>query len=181
MRFNEHGRADAAQHIPAAELAALAGLDVPADALTAPWRGGGRTSIGEAQKEFWSHVRAYGTEHARTIRSWRRGSAQNWYDVGIGSSRAHIALFLRSREGTVSVWLYIRDDMELFNRLADARDTIEAELGETLAWDELPHAKASGVHLDIPGNFLDETEQERLVVWMVRTAERFAEVFPKYL
>lgn len=88
---------------------------------------------------------------------------------------------MRSRESTASVWLYIRDDMELFNRLADARDAIEAELGETLTWDELPHAKASGVHLDTPGNFLEQAEQQRLVEWMVRTADRFAEVFPKYL
>lgn len=181
MRFNEHGRADPAQHVPAAELAALAGLDVPVEALTgAPWRGTG-ANVGEAQKAFWSQVRAYGAEHARNVRSWRRASAQNWYDIAIGTSRAHIALFVKSREGAVSVWLYIPDDMELFNQLADARDAIESEIGEALAWDELPHAKASGVHLDIPGNFLDEAEQERLVEWMVRTADRFAEVFPKYL
>jgi Domain of unknown function (DUF4268) len=81
----------------------------------------------------------------------------------------------------VTVQIYIVDNKDLFAKLHAEREEIEAELKLKLDWQELPQKKASRIVISQPGDFLDEAQSQRLVVWMVQTADNFAGVFPKYL
>lgn len=77
--------------------------------------------------------------------------------------------------------MYIPDDKELFAALLTQREAIEAAIGATPEWRELPDRKASRIILFEPGDFRDEDESARLVEWLVGTAERFASIFPTYV
>ncbi len=133
------------------------------------------------QQAFFERVRKYGEEHAKHIRGWQTPQPQHWYNIRVGSSRAHIAFTLNSLRKQVSVELYISNDKELFARLLAKRDDIEAKLGQALDWRELPGKKASRIIVTRDGNFLDERQSEMLVIWLVATADNFARTFPHYL
>ena len=134
------------------------------------------------QQAFGEKVRDYGEEHATHIKSWQKPRPQHWYNIAIGSSRAHIGVGLHST-GTkyVRVSLYITNNKELFNHLKEQSEQIEIDLGMTLDWMELPTKKASRIAISKPGDFLDDAQAPELVRWVVETADQFARVFPKYL
>ncbi len=77
--------------------------------------------------------------------------------------------------------LYINENEELFHKLASKKEEIEHKLEMQLDWQELPERKASRIILTKNGDFLDPTESEDLILWLVLTAYAFAKVFPKYL
>lgn len=130
---------------------------------------------------FYERVREHGTSVAKNINRWRPASARRWYDVSIGSSRAHIALRVTKQQNRVSVELYIDDSKELFAMLVAEREFVESALGMSLEWNELPNKKASRIIATHPGSFADAETVQDLVVWLVETADAFAGVFPRYL
>ncbi|GAB3244308.1 DUF4268 domain-containing protein [Nocardioides dilutus] len=177
VRFDEAGRAAPEDFLTAQDLAAAAGLDI--DDETAPWREGGTggAGIGLDQEAFYTELRALGEATAEHIDSWRRASRQHWYDIGIGSSRAHLSLTVNSVKKRVGVELYIPDDEALFHSLYSERGDIEGELGLRLDWQELPGKKACRAIASIPGDFRDPTSRPDLQRWMVETADSLAKVF----
>lgn len=114
---------------------------------------------------------------AEHVDAWRRPAPQHWYDVSIGSSRAHLSLTVNSVKKRVGVELYINDDPALFQALASDREAIEAELGVSPEWRELPGKKASRIIALRPGDFRDLDARPELQRWMVETADTFARVF----
>lgn len=134
------------------------------------------------QQQFFEKVRDYGEAHAKHIKRWQTPRPQIWYNVAIGSSQAHIALQVRSVGiQEVTVQIYINDNKELYTKLHGQKAQIEAALGFNLDWKELPDKKASRIIASHPGDILDPQQSQDLVVWMVKTADRFAQVFPKFL
>lgn len=134
------------------------------------------------QQAFFEKIREYGEEHAPHIKSWRKTRPQHWYDVSIGSSQAHIALTLQSTGAKqVTVQIYINDNKDLFGSLKSEREQIETDLAMSLDWQELPKKKACRIVINREGDFLDDSQAPDLLIWMVQTADRFAEIFPKYL
>ena len=81
----------------------------------------------------------------------------------------------------VGVCIYIPENMDLFYALNAQRSEIEGALGLKLDWQDLPTKKASRIAISHHGDFLDAMQSQDLVAWMVATADRFAQVFPKYL
>lgn len=176
VRFDQAGRAVPEDFLSAQDLAAAAGLDIDDD--TAPWReGGSGAGIGPEQEAFYTELRALGEVSAEHIDSWRHPSRQHWYDIGIGSSRAHVSLTVNSIKKRVGVELYIANDEALFHSLYSERADIEDELGLQLDWHELPGKKACRVIAFTPGDFRDPTSRPDLQRWMVETADSFAKVF----
>lgn len=120
-------------------------------------------------------------EHARHIKSWRNARPQHWHSIRIGSSQAHLDATINSREQQVGMELWIADNKDLFHKLFTKKDEIEEKLGFQLDWQELPDKKGSRVFIAKSGDFLDATESEELIKWLVETADNFSKVFPKYL
>ena len=81
----------------------------------------------------------------------------------------------------VAVELYIPDDHALFEQLHADRESIEADLGITPEWRELPDKKASRIITFHPGDFRDIDVRSDLQRWMVDTADTYARVFRKRL
>jgi hypothetical protein len=138
-------------------------------------------ALKNAQLGFFERVRNHGITHATNIGTWRKPSPQNWYDVGLGDSRAVISLSVNSQTKLVTAQLWINNDKGLYAELLAQRTAIEAELGFDLEWDDKPDRKASKLVSRRPGDFLDEAQSQELVEWLVTTADTFARVLSKYL
>jgi len=130
---------------------------------------------------FYERVRSFGVANAKSIKRWRPASARRWYDVSIGSSQGHIVLRVTKQAKRVSVEIYIHDNKELFATILDEREAIEAELGTSLEWNELPGKKASRIIAVREGSFDDPLVSEALVAWLSDMADRFAATFSRYL
>ena len=139
------------------------------------------TDLKLQQKDFWDKVREYGEENCQDVRSWQSTRPQQWYNISIGSTRAHLRARVNSREMAVALGLYITEDMDLFRTLEAKRTGIESELGYVLEWEPLPEKKSSYIGTKQPGDFQNEEQQDMLVKWIVDKAEEFTGVFRKYL
>jgi len=98
----------------------------------------------------------------------RQGRTKNYFVAG-------------SRQRAFGVELYIGDGDSVFHDLVANRENIESDLGMTLDWRELPDKKASRILITRNGNFQDDMQVDDLIGWLVRTADEFARVFPKYM
>lgn len=143
--------------------------------------GGNVSELKLRQQAFFERVREFGEETAKFVKSWPKPSPQHWYELSIGTSQAHITLTVNSIQKRVGVEIYIFNNKELFAKLEARSQEIEAKLGTTLDWQELPGKKASRIILNRPGDFADDLQSQELIEWMASTADTFARVFPQYL
>lgn len=139
------------------------------------------TDIQLQQQEFWNKMREYGEKTSENIRSWQSARPRHWYNISLGSTRAHLAGRINSRDKVISMDFYIGDDEDLFHSLESKQREIEKQLGYELQWRQLPEKKACIIRVERQGDFQDEDQQNELVEWMVEKAEEFTKVFKKYL
>ena len=132
------------------------------------------------QLEFWTQFKEYVKKNNTKLRL-QKSYPQHWTNISVGSSDAHIALTINSREGMFGTELYIPDNKELYSKLLEHKDEIESKLGEKPTWMELPGKKASRIRVLVPGNFDDEKEWEESFAWLLKETEKFHQVFPQYL
>lgn len=129
--------------------------------------------------EFWTRFNEVLVERGKPF-NVRKASTDHWYDVAIGVTGVHVAMNLVNKENVVVIELYINDDKELYDKLADDKDAIESELDLTLDWQRLDDKKASRIMYRIPGlNFDDHSNYDQLMNEMIDKALIFAKVFKK--
>lgn len=132
------------------------------------------------QLDFWTDFRKYGEEQNSKLR-FRKPYPQHWYDVSIGSSKAHLALIVDTQNNQLRCELYIPDDKELFNSLQSYQNAIEEELGYVLEWMFLEGKKASRIKT-VTNADLDASENwENYFTWLLNGAEKFQKVFANYI
>lgn len=132
------------------------------------------------QLEFWTAFKDYAKKNNTTLRL-RKSYPQHWMDISIGSSEAHTALTVNSKENLFGVSIWINDNKELFESLLAHKDDIEKEIGEKVEYDGKPNKKASSIKVTIEGDFKNESKWEDYFEWFLKEAEKFNKVFPKYL
>ena len=112
----------------------------------------------------------------------RKATTDHWYDVAVGSSDAHIAINLVNKENDIVVEFYIPNKKDLFDRLLEAREEIEAALGFKMTWDRLDNKKAARIKYNIHGlNFDDHSNYPELMDQAITIAVKIREVFKKHL
>lgn len=131
------------------------------------------------QMEFWNGFKEYAKLNNSKLRL-QKSYPQHWSNISIGSSNAHISLTINSRDNLFGAEIYIPDNKELYEHLFEQKTEIEKELGESLEWMELPNKKASRLKISTQGNFAEHDKWEDYFDWMLKKAEKFQEVFPKY-
>lgn len=132
------------------------------------------------QMNFWDKFKEY-AQNKGTILRLRKTYPQNWYDVSIGSSDAHVSLTVNASDNLMGCELYIPDSKELYDELAKYRDEIEKELKGKLEWMKLEGKKASRIRLRREAD-LDATEKwDDYFQWLKTEAEVFQTVFLKYI
>lgn len=131
--------------------------------------------------EFWNQFNNVVIERGKPF-NIRKSTTDHWYNVAIGTSDAHIDITLVNKDSLIGVELYITDNKELFDRLYNRKDEIEAELGFALDWRRLDNSKASRIVYHIKGlNFDDHSNYNELMNKTIDLAVLMRNVFKKYI
>jgi hypothetical protein len=131
------------------------------------------------QLEFWNRLREYGKATKSKLR-FQKPFPQSWTNLSRGDSDAHISLTINSTENQFRTEFYIPDNKDLFRRLLSQKSPIEVELGQPAEWMELP-GKASRVRISMQVDVENKSNWESHFGWLIREAEKFQAVFPKYV
>ena len=137
------------------------------------------TDIKIKQLQFWDDFKSFAKQRNTKLR-FQKSYPQHWTNISIGNSDCHISLTINSRDGLLGVEIYIPDNKELYAHFLNHKPEIEAVLGETLEWMELPNKKASRVKSTAIGDFEDQNKWNDYFEWLMKEAERFQNVFPKF-
>ncbi|MFC1560046.1 DUF4268 domain-containing protein [Candidatus Margulisiibacteriota bacterium] len=131
------------------------------------------------QLEFWTKFKAHVIEHDHKIRL-QTPRPQHWYDVSMGTSEAHVALTVNTRDNLMACEIYISRNKELFNFLKDKADVIEKEIGQKLEWVEASVASRIKV---IYKNFdiSDQNQYGTYYAWLYEQTILFQKIFGKYI
>lgn len=132
------------------------------------------------QLEFWTQFKDFAKQRQTRLHI-QKNKPQHWINISIGSSEAHVALTIHSRENQFGIELYIPDSKELYQKLFVRKSEIEAELGEEPIWMDLPNKKASRIRVLSSGSFEDMAKWEDTFEWLITEAEKFQSIFPKYI
>lgn len=150
-------------------------------------RSKGKTDVGELNKRqserlaFWEQFNQVVVSRGKPF-NLRKASTDSWYDVALGTSDAHVAINLVNKDGNIVVDIYINDNKELFDKLAEKKDDIEDALGFELDWDRLDGKKASRIKYYIPDlNFDDHSNYEELMNQVIDVTIKMRDVFKRYL
>ena len=112
----------------------------------------------------------------------RKATTDNWYDVAMGTSDAHIAINLVNKDGCIVVECYINDNKDLFDTLSDHKKEIEDTLELELIWDRLDGKKASRIKYCIDGlNFDDHSNYNDLMNQTIDVAVKMRDTFKNYM
>lgn len=129
------------------------------------------------QWDFWNEFKKYAEN---TNLKLTKTYPQHWYNISCGSSDAHLALTINTRENVYGCELYIPNNKDLFNELLERKGIIENELGK-LQWMELPGRKASRIRITKKGDFGDKSAWPKAFEWLSKQAESFNKVFSNEL
>jgi len=138
------------------------------------------TKTKRMQLDFWTKLKEYAEKRGENI-GFRKPYPQNWYDVSIGVSDAHISLTVNTREEEIACEIYIPDSPDTFNMFFENKNKIESEIEESLDWQELPEKKASRIKLIKKYSITNEDDWSEAFDWMIRHVELFEKVFSQYI
>jgi len=128
--------------------------------------------------KYWTAFRSYLHDNKSPLRP-QKPSRDHWYSFGIGTSRAHTAALIITRDDKIAVELAItsEDAKTLFQSLLVKKDEIEAAIGAPLDWREMPDKKASRIILFKSIDPYDEKTWPQQFEWLRSNLEAFDKTF----
>lgn len=132
--------------------------------------------------KYWTAFRSYLQENKSKLRP-QKPSRDHWYSFGIGTSRAHTAALIITRENKIAVELTINseDAKSIFGDLIKHKDDIEKIIGAPLDWREMPDKKASRIVLFNSVDPYDESTWPQQFSWLQTNLEKFDKAFRSLL
>ena len=141
--------------------------------------GGELTETKLQQLDFWNKFKSFVKERDAKIRL-QTPRPQHWYDVSIGSSDAHVALTINSRENFLGCEIYISRNKDLFNLLRERQNELENEIGEKAEWIDAAVASRVKVKKGVSDVF-NKNEAENYFTWLYEKTILFQNVFGPHL
>jgi len=132
------------------------------------------------QLDFWTDFKKYGEGKSKQLK-FRKPYPQHWYDLSIGSSKAHLALICDTQNDELRCEFYIPDDKQLYKSLEAHKNEIENELKYDLEWMLLEGKKASRIRTVTSVNLSQSEKWEEYFNWLLVVSEDFQRVFSKYM
>lgn len=132
------------------------------------------------QLDFWEKLKETGENRNSKIK-FRGPRPQHWYTFSVGSSKAHLAFAVNSKEDYISCELFIREDQNLFRKLKERKEEVEGRIGEALEWQELESRKGSRIRTTKNIDFTKKENWEECFDWLIKKGEKFLQVFGDYL
>lgn len=135
--------------------------------------------------EYWTAFNRHAfadpkSEYASNFNQ-RKASTDHWMSLSIGSSACNISLLQIRKYNSIGVELYITDDKSLFDRLYALKDSIEADIGNSLDWRRLDSKKASRVLSMREANMDNEEGWPDQFSWLMDMAVKMKKTFTKHL
>ena len=147
------------------------------------------TESGEGYRDFFQALLDSLREEHRFTNAKKpisyHGRYQNWYGFRSGfSDITYRAIFPRNK-ASVEMYINTRNgefNTELLDKLAERRDSIEAEIEGTLEFDRKENSRAVSIAVSRDGNINDASEVlEELQEWMIDRLLAFKRVFTLHL
>lgn len=132
------------------------------------------------QLEFWTKFREYADENNTSLRL-RKPYPQHWYDISIGSSKAHLTLIIDTQNNQLRCELYIPNSKDLFHKLEGYKDEINQKVNCELEWMPLEGKKASRIKTICEADTNDTDKWEHYYDWLIEKAQSFSKIFSVYL
>ena len=98
----------------------------------------------------------------------------------MGSSEAHVALTINSREDVLGCEIYINKNKELFQFLQERKDEIEKEIGEQADWVDAAVASRIKFKKGV-SNVFSQSEAEGYFAWLYEKTVLLQKVFSRHL
>ncbi|OGJ68181.1 hypothetical protein A3J34_00480, partial [Candidatus Peribacteria bacterium RIFCSPLOWO2_02_FULL_51_10] len=163
---------------PAPKFDVLVSPNEWAKAIKASPAGGELSDTKLQQLDFWTKFKGFVRAKDTRIRL-QTPRPQHWYDVSMGSSEAHVALTINTRENLLGCEIYISRNKELFKFLQERKEEIEKEIGEQAEWVDAAVASRIKIKKEIPDLF-SQSEAENYYVWLYEKTVQFQKVFGRY-
>ena len=164
---------------PAPKFDVLVSPNEWAKAIKASPAGGELSDTKLQQLDFWTKFKGSVRAKDTNIRL-QTPRPQHWYDVSMGSSEAHVALTINSRENLLGCEIYISKNKELFNFLQERKEEIEKEIGEQAEWVNAAVASRIKIKKRVSDIF-SQNEAENYFVWLYEKTVLFQKVFGRHL
>lgn len=137
------------------------------------------TPTKQRQLKFWSGWQAWLQARGSTLRP-QKPLPQHWTNIALGRSGIRLAATVNSSESLVGMEVFIRHEnsKSMFKQLQARQAEIDAALGTTLEWMELPGGHACRILQVRPASPLESEDQwPAYYAWLEQAALRMSEVF----
>ena len=108
-------------------------------------------------------------------------NTRNWWAFSAGSRGFSYRPFLGQKQARVDLYIDNGDgdwNFDSFDRLEEAKQDIESELGSPLDWQRLDQSRACRIALSWPGTVLDDDRTfAQIQNWMVENLLKFKQIF----
>lgn len=134
------------------------------------------------QLDFWNSFRDK-LAKTKKIPSLQTPKPAYWFDVTLGKSNIHLSNTCNTWENSVSVRVYIRNQIadKMLPFLESKKDEIEASIGQPLQWNPNPETRDKIISLVHTTDFKDKQKVEDALNWLVEYTVKFREVFSKII
>lgn len=139
------------------------------------------TELKAKQGDFWDDFITY-CKQEHVDFNLRKSLPHHWYDIAIGTSRAHVSLAINSQKKCITCNLYVdgRDkesNKELFAHLINNKESIENSIGAALEWSARENKKASVISISKDFDFNNEENWQEMFAWFADMTSRFKQGF----
>lgn len=134
------------------------------------------------QLEFWKEFIDHSTQHNTSLRLGRKARAQHWHNISFGTSEAHLALTINTREEEIGCEVYIPKSQTLYAKFLENREELDREFDGKLEWMPLEGKIASRIKLTKENAPLENrVKWKDYFIWLQQAAEKMQMAFGKYL
>ena len=165
----------------------LSVVSMPSEANTAGAEAAQGTS--ETQEKYRSYFQLLIDELREKYKftNARTGQPQNWYTFASDNSKVYKFGTSFTTGGKLRVEIYIdcgdkAKNEQLFDRLQDQKNEIQARIGQELSWERLDNRRACRVAIYRDGEIDAETEVlSEIRQWAIQGLLKLKEVFPPFV
>lgn len=125
---------------------------------------------------FWQGLKDYCRDN-NLHNLTKTPSTAHWYSIKIGTSKANINLRLNTTAKTISCELIIHEDKELFEQLYNNRESIEAQMGKSLIWENKADLKHCKIYVQENVSIDNKNDWVNTYIWLAHNITLFKKAF----
>jgi len=133
------------------------------------------------QLEFWENFRQYVNKNNYRFSTSHSPKPKPWYVIKFGSSYGHTAVKVNTIKNYIACEFFIYNDTDFFEKLTKKKNEIEKKLDFQLEWERLPNKNPSRIIIKKEGDIFKKDKWDDYFNWLADKAEKFKEVFSKYI